>query len=150
MKTETSMAIKTSRNVILPEDEGRRPSYRLIAVLTGALSVILCASACTGAPRAAGTTPEAAPEKASYRPPSQEPDAQARRIQDMEKAAALLEKGDTAAAEDTLARLAAASPGDTNVELARSAVLVSAGTSSRKPGKMSMPYSPLRPPTSTH
>ena len=70
-------------------------------------------AACAGGPKAP--------------PAAKEPTAQQKRIQAVEAAATLLDKGDASGAADKLGVLAAANPSDSDLKLAQAAALVSAG-----------------------
>ncbi len=89
------------------------------AVMAAVLALSLLA-ACAGTPKPATTA-------ASVKRPANEPGREQKRIQGVEAAAALLNKGDASAAADELGAMAAASPKDSDLKLAQAAALVSAG-----------------------
>jgi tetratricopeptide (TPR) repeat protein len=88
----------------------------LVFATVAAITVFLLAS-CAGSPKSAQS-------------PAQTQNAQQKRVQEVQAAETLLNKGDkddAAAAADKLGQLAAASPGDSDLKLAQAAALVSAG-----------------------
>ncbi len=91
------------------------------AAVAAAMAVVLALSllaACAGAP---------GPATVSAKPPAKKSSREQQRIQGVEAAASLLNKGDASAAADELGVMATASPKDSDLKLAQAAALVSAG-----------------------
>jgi tetratricopeptide (TPR) repeat protein len=99
------------------------------AAAIGAAIFVSLAASCAGAPKPAPPAQGGSVEqpKEPHLAKQPEPSPEQRRIQGVQTAAELLDKGDAAAAADKLGELSAASPEDSGLKLIRVAALVSAG-----------------------
>ncbi len=128
-----------------------RKTVKLALCVSAAAIVFLLFAACAGGPKATAAAPTVAVPPAAVppaavppaavpptavataavssvqQPPVIVPSPEQKRMQAVEAAATLLDKGDAAGAADRLGELAAASPSDTILKLAQVAALVSAG-----------------------